>query len=62
MLVFALRIMKITYFSSLFPNLLGHIDLKICMWLCFNVQQIKFECRHFVSIIKGVMSLLKLRI
>ena len=30
--------------------LLWHNELKFCTWLCFNVLQIKFECRHFASI------------
>ena len=30
--------------------MLWHIELKACTWLCFNVLQIKFKCRHFTSI------------
>ena len=30
--------------------MLWHIELKFWIWLCFNVVQIKFECRHFASI------------
>ena len=30
--------------------MLGHIELKFCTWLCFDVLQIKFDCRHFASI------------
>ena len=30
--------------------MLWHIELKFCTWLCFNVLQIKFECRHFASL------------
>ena len=30
--------------------------------ICFNVLQIKFECRHFASIFEGVMPLCALRI
>ena len=37
-------------FSALFSYMLWHIELKFCTWLCFNVLQIKFECRHFASI------------
>ena len=42
--------------------MLRHIDLKFCIWLCFTVLQIKFECRQFLSIFVGVMPLLELRI
>ena len=42
--------------------MLWHIELKFCIWLCFNVPQIKFECRQFPSIFVGVMPLLELRI
>ena len=34
-------------FSALFSYMLWHIELKFCIWLCFNVLQIKFECRYF---------------
>ena len=37
-------------FSALFSYMLWHNELKFCTWLCFNVIQIKFECRHFASI------------
>ena len=49
-------------FSTLFSYMLWHIELKFCTSLCFNVLQIKFECRHFASIFEGVMPLLELRI
>ena len=49
-------------FSALFSYMLWHIELKFCTWLCFNVLQIKFECRHFASIFEGVMPLLECRI
>ena len=39
-----------------------HIELKFCIWLCFTVLQIKFECRQFPSILVGDMPLLKCRI
>ena len=42
--------------------MLWHIELKFCTWLCFNVQQIKFECHYFASIFEGVMPLCELRI
>ena len=42
--------------------MLWHIELKFCIWLCFKVLQIKFECRQFASIFVGVMPLLELRI
>ena len=37
-------------FSALFSYMLWHNELKFLAWLCFNVLQIKFECRHFASI------------
>ena len=51
-----------TQFSALFSYTLRHMELKVCIWLCFNVLQIKFECRQFRSIFVGVMPLLELRI
>ena len=42
--------------------MLRHTELKFCIWLCFNVLQIKFECRQFPSIFVGVIPLLELRI
>ena len=49
-------------FSALFSFMLWHIELEFCTWLCFNVLQIKFECRQYPSIFVGVMPLLELRI
>ena len=49
-------------FSALFSYMLWHIELKFCIWLCFTVLQIKFECRQFPSIFVGVMPLLECRI
>ena len=49
-------------FSALFSYMLRHIELKFCIWLCFTVLQIKFECRLFPSIFVRVMPLLELRI
>ena len=49
-------------FSALFSYMLWHIELKFCTWLCFDVLQIKFDCRHFASIFEGVMPLCELRI
>ena len=46
-----------TQFSALFSYMLWHIELKVCIWLCFTVLQIKFECCEFVSIVVGVMPL-----
>ena len=37
-----------TQFSALFSYMLWHIELKFCIWLCFTVLQIKFECRQFL--------------
>ena len=48
-------------FSALFFYMLLNIDLKFCIWLCFTVLQIKFECRQFLSIFVGVMPLLELK-
>ena len=42
--------------------MLKHIELKFCIWLCFTVLQIKFECRQFASIFVGVMPLLELKL
>ena len=42
--------------------MLWHIELKFCIWLCFTVLQIKFECRQFPSIFVGVMPLLELKL
>ena len=50
-----------TQFSALFSYMLWHIELKFCIWLCFTVLQIKFECRQYASIFMGVMPLLELR-
>ena len=44
-------------FSALSSYMLWHIGLKFCIWLCFNVLQIKFKFHHFVSIFEGVMPL-----
>ena len=49
-------------FSALFSYTLWHIELKFCIWLCFTVVQIKFECRQLPLNFVGVMSLLELRI
>ena len=35
-------------FSTLFSYMLWHIELKFCIWLCFTVLQIKFQCRQFL--------------
>ena len=55
---------KYTVFRTflLHAYMLRHIELKFCIWLCFNVLQIKFECRLFPSIFVGVLPLLELRI
>ena len=42
--------------------MLWHNELKFCIWLCFTVLQIKFECRQFASIFVGVMPLLELKL
>ena len=51
-----------TQFSALFSNMLGYLKLKLCIWLCFNVLQIKCEFCQFTSIFVRVMPLLDLRI
>ena len=51
-----------TQFSALFSYMLWHIQLKFCIWLCFTVLQIKFQCCQFPSIFVGVMPLLERRI
>ena len=38
-----------TQFSALFSYMLWYIELQFCIWLCFTVVQIKFECRQFAS-------------
>ena len=53
---------SVRQFSTLFSIMLWHIELKFCIWLCFTVPQIKYECRQFVSSFVGVMPLLELRI
>ena len=53
---------SVRQFSTLFSNMLWHIELKVCIWLCFTVLQIKFKCRQFASSFVGVMPLLELRI
>ena len=42
--------------------MLWHIELKFCIWLCFTVLQIKFECPQFALMFVGVMPLLEHRI
>ena len=42
--------------------MLWHNELKFCIWLCFTVLQIKFECRQLLSTFVGVVPLLELRI
>ena len=49
-------------FSAFFSYMLWHIELKFCIWLCFPVLQIKFDCRQFAFMFVGVMPLLELRI
>ena len=51
-----------TQFSTVFSYMLWYIELKFCIWLCFTVLQIKFECRQFLSIFVGTMPLLELLI
>ena len=58
----SVRPVSVRPFSTLFSYMLWHIELKFCTWLCFDVLQIKFDCRHFASIFEGVMPLCELRI
>ena len=58
----SVRPVSVRPFSALFSYVLWHIELKFCTWLCFDVLQIKFDCRHFASIFEGVMPLCELRI
>ena len=62
MLLWKLQTLTNMQFSALFSYMLWHIEFKFCIWLCFNVPQSKFECRHFASIFDGVMPLCELRI
>ena len=62
MLLFNFKLLQICSFSALFSYMLWHIEFKFCIWLCYNVPQSKFECRHFASIFVGVMPLCELRI
>ena len=41
---------SVRQFSTLFSNMLWHIELKFCIWLYFTVLQIKCECHQFASI------------
>ena len=56
-----LKVLEI-HFSAVFSYMLWHIELKFCIWICFTVLQIEFECHQFASIFVGVMPLLELRI
>ena len=58
----SVRPVSVRPFSALFSYMLWHIELKFCTWLCFDILQIKFDCRHFASIFEGVMPLSELRI
>ena len=59
---FELHTLTNMQFSAHFSYMLWHIELKFCIWLCFTLLQIKFECRKFASIFVGVTPLLELRI
>ena len=59
---FELQTLTNMQFSTLFSYMLWHIDLKFCIWLCFTVLQIKFECLQFASIFVGVMPLLNFKL
>ena len=36
-------------------------SILLCIWLCFTVLQIRFECLQFASILVGIMPLLELQ-
>ena len=59
---FELQTLTNMQFSAIFSYMLWHMELKFCLWLCFTVLQIKFECHQFASIFVGVMPLLEIRI
>ena len=52
---------SVRQFSTLFSHMLWHIELKFCIWLCFTVLKIKFECHQIASSVVGVVPLLELR-
>ena len=58
----SVRPVSVRPFSALFSYMLWHIELKFWTWLCFDVLQIEFDCRHFASIFERVMPLCELRI
>ena len=49
-------------FSALFFYMLWCIELKLCIWLCNQVSQIKFTFPRILSIFEWVMPLFGLRI
>ena len=59
---FELHTLTNMQFSAHISYMLWHIELQFCIWLCFTLLQIKFECRKFASIFVGVTPLLELRI
>ena len=59
---FELHTLTNMQFSAHFSYILWHMEMKFCIWLCFTLLQINFECHQFASIFVGVMPLLELRI
>ena len=59
---FELHTLTNMQFSAHFSYILWHMEMKFCIWLCFTLLHIKFECHQFASIFVGVMPLLELRI
>ena len=53
-----LRILEIHSFLHFFLTCFWHIELKLCIWLCFAVLQIKFKFRQFPLLFVGVVPLL----
>ena len=59
---FELHTLTNMQFSAHFSYILWHMEMKFCIWLCFTLLHIKFECHQFASIFVGVMPLLELKI
>ena len=57
-----LRILKIHSFPHFSLTRFDILSWNFCIWLCFTVLQIKFQCCQFPSIFVGVMPLLERRI
>ena len=51
-----------SHFPHFSPTSFDILSWNFNTWLCFDVLQIKFECRHFALIFDGVMPFCELRI